>query len=128
MDHLLFLLQIRTILFISAGGHLALFALMFVLGLAAGISAIVVSALTCRTTCCKNSNTDGTVMYNPAAMAATAAAAQQQVAMGQHQQTMMAGMVVPPPQTVVATQNPPPYNYQINYPVTAPLAPAADGN
>lgn len=66
-------------------------------------------------------------MYNPAAMAATAAAAQQQVAMGQHQQTMMAGMVGPPPQTVVATQNPPPYNYQINYPVTAPLAPAADG-
>jgi len=108
--------------------HMALFALMFILGLAAGISAIVVSALTCRTTCCKTSSSDGAVMYNPTAMAATAAAAQHQVAqnMNLQQQPMMgvAPMGLPPPN--VPGQNPPPYNYQIHYPVTAPLASAAD--
>merc|ERR1712168_1678587 len=82
--------------------HRALFAVMFVIGLAGGISAVVVSAWTCRATCCKTSATDGSVMYNPAAVAATAAAAQQQVAqnattlyMNQQQQPMMAGMVQP---------------------------------
>merc|ERR1712038_2065324 len=42
-----------------------LFGLLLVFGLTAGITLIIISAFTCRVTCCGSIKTNGTVMYQP---------------------------------------------------------------
>jgi len=48
---------------------ICLYSFMFVLGITGGITSIVLSAYTCRATCCRRSKL-GTVLYNPAAAGA----------------------------------------------------------
>jgi len=51
----------------SLGGTgMAIYSIMLILGVTTGIASIVLSALTCRTTCCKAVKSTGAVMYNPA--------------------------------------------------------------
>lgn len=58
---------------------ICLYSFMFVLGITGGITSIVLSAYTCRATCCRRSKL-GTVLYNPAA--AGAAVAPQAIPLG----------------------------------------------
>jgi len=49
----------------SSDLYAGLYGLMLVFGLTTGIVLIVISAYTCRTTCCSTVKTNGTVMYHP---------------------------------------------------------------
>jgi len=48
------------------GDKMAVYSVMLILGLTSAIASIVLSALTCRTVCCRAVKSAGAVMYNPA--------------------------------------------------------------
>jgi len=85
----------------SYGDQTGLFAFMLFIGMMAGIASIVLSALTCRTSCCSTVKTPGTVIYNPATA--------QAIPMGNISQVINA-QVPMFQQQASAVQNPPSYS------------------